>query len=98
MKYNLKYTSHFNRDLVKLERALKEHPNMSRRIFQEIERKIKGLKDNPFAYPVFYESKYRRVNLEGHAMFYTVDEVKREVRLYHLYYAKMDIEKRLGLK
>ena len=98
MRYKLKYTAYFNRDAAKLEKALKEHSNMSRRIFQEMERKIEGLKDNPFAYPVFRESKYRRVNLEGHALFYTVDEARREVKLYYLFYAKMDIERRLGLE
>jgi hypothetical protein len=74
-----------------------EHPKMGQRIFQEMERKIGGLKDNPFIYPVFLESKYRRINLESHALFYTLDETKCEVRLYHLFYAKRDLSKLLGL-
>ena len=97
MKYKVITSTQYNRDVVKLARALKDHSNMAKRIFQELERKLDGLEDNPFAYPVFRESKYRRVNLEDNALFYTVDETRREVKLYHLYYAKRDIDKLLGI-
>jgi len=98
MKYKVIVSTRFDRDVARLAKALEEHPNMAKRIFQELEQKLDGLEDNPFAYPVFRESKYRRINLKKNAMFYTVNESKHEVRLYCLYYAKMDIERRLGLK
>ena len=97
MKYNVVFTAQFNRDVIKLHNALKKYPNMAKRIFQEMERKIEGLKDSPLRWPVFHESKYRRINLEGNVIFYTIDEPKREVKLYHLAYAKRDLIKLLGL-
>ena len=97
MKYKIIATAQFNRDVASLAKALKEYPNMAKRIFQEMERKLDGLEDNPFMWPVFRESKYRRVNLEDNAMFYSVDEAKYEVKIYHLYYAKRNLLKLLGL-
>ena len=98
MRYNLVFTEQFNQDVAALYEALAEYPSMAKRIFQEMERKLEGLKDNPFMWPTFHGSKYRRINLEGNALFYTVDEHEHEVRLYHLYYAKRDLLKLLGIE
>jgi plasmid stabilization system protein ParE len=76
---------------------LAPHPDMAKRIFKELEQKLDGLENNPYIYPVYYANpKYRRVNLEGHALFYTIDEDMCMVYVYRIFYAKRDIERLMG--
>jgi plasmid stabilization system protein ParE len=96
MKYKIILSSYANRDIAILADILALHPNKARRLFKEIEQKLDLLEDNPFMcqeYPA--NPRYRRMVLEGHALFYTVDESKREVYVYRVVYAKRDISKLL---
>jgi plasmid stabilization system protein ParE len=96
MKYEVAYSPQANRDIASLADILAPYPSMAGRLFQEMERKLKLLRDNPFAWPVYHANpKYRRMNLEGHALFYLVDEGRHEVKIYRVIYAKRDIAKLL---
>ncbi|MCL2570852.1 MAG: type II toxin-antitoxin system RelE/ParE family toxin [Defluviitaleaceae bacterium] len=97
MKYKVILSSYANRDLARLANILEPHPNKAKRLFKEIEHKLDLLEDTPLMcqeYPA--NPKYRRMNLEGHALFYTVDEAKREINIYRVIYAKRDIERLLS--
>ena len=97
MKYNIILSSYAVRDLAILADILSPHPNKARRLFKEMENKLDLLDDNPFMYPAFHANpKYRRMNLEDHALFYTVDEQKRKINIYRVIYVKRDIEKLLA--
>jgi plasmid stabilization system protein ParE len=85
-----------NRDIASLADILAPYPNKAKRLFQEMERKLELLKDNPFAWPAYHANpKYRRMLLEGHALFYIVDEDRHEARVYRVIYAKKDVAKLL---
>ncbi|MCL2002194.1 type II toxin-antitoxin system RelE/ParE family toxin [Candidatus Saccharibacteria bacterium] len=93
MKYKVRHTPQANREVTVIAAALAPYPNMGKRIFQEMDRKLQGLRDNPFAWPAYHANpKYRRMNIEGHSIFYIVDESKHEVIICHIYYAKRDID------
>jgi rubrerythrin len=63
MKYRVRHTPQANREIAVIAKALAPYPNMGRRIFQEMDRKLNGLKDNPFAWPAYHANpKYRRIN------------------------------------
>lgn len=94
MKYSSILSSYATRDLAILADILSPHPNKARRLFKEMEDKLDLLEDNPYMCPVYHANpKYRRMNLENHALFYTIDEVKRKINIYRVIYAKRDIEK-----
>ena len=96
MKYSVILSSYANRDIASLADILALHPNKARRLFKEMEQKLDLIKDNPFAYQKYPANpKYRRMVLEGHALFYTVNESKREVCVYRVIYSKRDISKLL---
>jgi plasmid stabilization system protein ParE len=97
MKYKVAFLPQANRDIASLADILAPYPDKARRLFQEMEQKIDLLKDNPFIWAVYHQRpKYHRMNLEGHALFYIVDEGSHEVRIYRIIYAKKDISKLLG--
>jgi plasmid stabilization system protein ParE len=86
------YAPQADREIAVIAQSLTPYPNMGRRIFQEMDRKLTGLKDNPFAWPVYHANPmYRRMNIEGHSIFYIVDEDKHEVLICHIYYNRRDI-------
>jgi len=97
MKYRALPSSYAARDLAILANILAPHPGKARRLFKEMEHKLDLLEDNPHMWPVYHANpKYRRMNLEDHALFYTIDEAKREVNIYRVIYARRDIERLLG--
>ena len=96
MKYKIKFLPSANQDINDLADILTPYPNKARRLFQEMEQKIESLKDNPLMYPEYQaDPRYRRMNLEGHALFYDVDVINHEIRVYRIIYAKRDIAKLL---
>jgi plasmid stabilization system protein ParE len=96
MKYRVRHTPQANRETVAIAKALTSYPSMGKRNFQEMERKLKGLEDNPFAWPTYHANpKYRRMNIERHSIFYVVDEAKHEVIICHIYYTKRDLSQLL---
>jgi len=52
------------------------------------------LEDMPYMWPEYQlKPEYRRMVLEDHLLFYTVDEDERKVKIYRVLYSKMDIRK-----
>jgi plasmid stabilization system protein ParE len=96
MVYKVKLLPRANRDISNLADVLAPYPNKAKRLFQEMERKLDALKDNPFAWPIYHANpNYRRMLLEGHALFYIVDEDRHEAKVYRVIYEKRDIPRLL---
>jgi len=92
MKYSAIYLPTANRDIVRIDEALTDYQNKAMRLFQEIERKVLNLEDNPYMYPVYpLRSKYRYIVLDDHLLFYIVDDGERKVKVFRVLYSKMDI-------
>ena len=96
MKYKVTISSYANLDIANLADILSQHPKKASRLFKEIEQKLDLLEENPFICQEYRANpKYRRMVLEGHSLFYAVNENKREVYIYRIVYAKRDISKLL---
>jgi plasmid stabilization system protein ParE len=96
MKYKVEYLSIADRDIVTMSEALADYPNKARRIFQEMEKKLILLEDMPYMWPVYQcKPEYRKMVLEDHLLFYTIDEVEHRVKVYRILYDKMDIPKHM---
>ena len=64
MKYKVIYLPIAGRDIVRINDALADYPNKAKRLFQEIERKLKILEDMPFSCPVYQiKPEYRQMVL-----------------------------------
>ena len=91
MKYKIKYLPSFDNDIVRISEALDEHPEKVARLFKEMDEKLIRLEHMPNMWPIYYaRPKYRKMVLEDHLLFYTVDDHKRVVRVYRIIYGKMD--------
>ncbi|MCL2820847.1 MAG: type II toxin-antitoxin system RelE/ParE family toxin [Oscillospiraceae bacterium] len=96
MKYKPIYLPIANLDIIGIDDALAGYPDKAKRLFQELERKIIDLEDNPYMWPVYQaRPEYRRMILEDHLLFYKVDEDEQKVRIYRILYAKMNIPEHL---
>jgi len=96
MKYKVKYLPRADRDLIEINEVLAEYPRKAVRLFQEIDRKVRGLEDMPRMWPVYQpRPRYRRMVLEDYLLFYIVDEPKHEVYVYRIIYYRMDIPRQL---
>ena len=96
MKYKTIYLPVANRDIIRIDDALKEYPNKAKRIFQEMDSKVTDLEEMPYMWPVYQaKPEYRRMILEDHLLFYKVDEDEYNVRIYRILYAKMNIPEHL---
>jgi len=94
MAYEVKYLPIAERDIVHIDEALSQYPNKTKRLFRELDKKLKALENMPYMWPV-YQAKpvYRKMVLEDHLLFYTVDETDHLVIVYRVLYDKMDIPK-----
>ena len=96
MKYEASYLPTADMDIQQIDDALSDYPNKAKRLFQEIERKVKNLEDMPYMWPAYQlNPEYRQMVLEDHLLFYIVDENERKVKVYRVLYAKMDIPSRI---
>ena len=96
MKYRPVYLPVANLDIIGIDDALTGYPNKAKHLFQELERKIIDLEDNPYMWPVYQaKPEYRRMILEDHLLFYKVDEDEQKVKIYRILYAKMNIPEHL---
>ena len=97
MKYKVKYLPSLARDIHRISEALEEYPEKAKRLFQEMDEKILRLEDMPLMCPIFHaRPKYRKMALEDHLLFYTVDTSRHEVKLHRILYSKMDAARHLG--
>jgi len=96
MRYKAIYLPVADRDIIRIDDALKEYPNKAKRIFQEMDSKVTDLEIMPYMWPVYQaKPEYRRMILEDHLLFYKVDEDENKVRIYRILYDKMDIPEHL---
>ena len=96
MKYKVEYLPIADRDIAALSDALADYPNKAMRVFLEMEKKLKHLEDMPYMWPAYQlKPEYRRMVLEDHLLFYTVDEDEHRVKVYRILYDKMDIPKHM---
>ena len=98
MKYNVVYLPIANRDINRINKALADYPGKAKRLFQEIEKKVKTLEDIPYMWPKYQIMPiYHRMVLEDHLLFYVVDENERNIKIYRVLYSKMDITKQINV-
>jgi plasmid stabilization system protein ParE len=96
MTYKIKYLPSFSRDINNIAAALSAYTSKTKRLLKEMDKKLLLLEDNPFMCPAFHAyPKYRKMVLEDHLLFYTVNEKEHVVNVHHILYARMDIERRL---
>ena len=96
MKYKVEYLSIADRDVQAMSDALADFPNKAKRIFREMEKKLILLEDMPYMWPEYQlKPEYRRMILEDHLLFYTVDDTEQRVKVYRILYDKMDIPRHL---
>jgi len=96
MKYKVKYLPSLSQDIRRIAEALEEYPNKAKRLLKEMDEKLLKLEEMPNMWPVFYaRPKYRKMVLEDHLLFYTVDEKHRVVRICRILYGKKDISSQL---
>ena len=94
IKYKVIYLPIAGRDVIRINEALVDYPGKAKRLFQEIEKKVKMLKETPYLWPEYQiNPKYRRMILDDHLLFYIVDENERKIKVYRILYSKMDIPK-----
>ena len=97
MKYNAVYLPVASRDIIRINKALSNYPRKAKRLFQEIEKKIKMLEIAPYMWPEYQiKPVYRRMVLEDHLLFYIVDENEQKIKVYRVLYCRMDIAKLLN--
>ena len=92
MKYKVSYLPIASLDIRRIEEALTDYPQKAKRLFQEMDKKLRMLENMPNMWPVYHaDSKYRQMVLEDHLLFYLVDETEKKVTIYRVLYNKMDI-------
>ena len=96
MKYKIKYLPSLARDIYRISEALEQHPEKAKRLIKEMDEKLLQLEDMPRIWPIFHaRPKYRKMILEDHLLFYTVDDISYEVKAYRILYYKMNAEQHL---
>ena len=94
MKHEIIYLPRADRDIIRISEALINYPGKAKRLFLEIENKVKMLEDTPYMWPEYYaKPEYRRMVLEDHILFYIVDEDGRRVKIFRILYSRLDIPK-----
>ena len=96
MKYKVKYLPSLARDIHRISVALQQYPEKAKRLIKELDEKLLQLEDMPHVWPVFHaRPKYRKMLLEDHLLFYTVDDMSYEVKACRIFYHKMNVEQHL---
>jgi len=91
MNYEVLLLPLVDRDILRISDALAGYPGKAKRLFHEIEKKLKILENIPYLCPVYQmKSKYRQMVLEDHLLFYRVDEEEKKVKVYRVLYSRMD--------
>jgi len=94
----LEYISTFYADIASVESYLEEHPQKAKRIFEEMDKKLSNLIDNPELYPVYEDfPEFRRIVVEDYLVFYTINERACIIEVHRLIHGKMDIPKKLSV-
>ena len=93
MKYKVKILPSLAQDINRISESLEGYPDKAKRLFKEMDEKLSQLEDMPRVWPVFHaRPKYRKMLLEDHLLFYTVDDTSCEVKAYRILHYKMNTE------
>jgi len=93
----LEYISTFYADIANVESYLKEYPQKAKRIFEETDKKLSNLINNPKLYPVYEDFPvFRRIVVEDYLVFYIINERANIIEVHRLIYGKMDVPKQLS--
>ena len=92
MKYRLEYLSTFHSDITEVASNLEEYPQMAKRIFEKIDKKLLYLVDSPELYPIYDDfPDFRRIVVEDYLVFYSINEAQKVIEIHRLIYGRMDI-------
>jgi len=92
----LEYISTFYADIANVESYLEEYPQKAKRVFEDMDRKLSNLIDNPELYPIYEDfPEFRKIVVEDHLVFYTINERPENIEVHRLIYGKMDVPKQL---
>ena len=98
MAMKLEYISTFYADIANVESYLEEYPQKAKRVFEEMDKKLSNLIDNPELYPIYEEfPEFRRIVVEDYLVFYTINERTENIEVHRLVYGKMDVPKQLSI-
>ena len=98
MVMRLEYISTFYTDIANVESYLEEYPQKAKRIFEEVDKKLSNLIDNPELYPVYDDFPlFRRIVVEDYLVFYTINERANIIEVHRLINGKMDVPKQLSV-
>ena len=96
MVMKLEYISTFYADIANVESYLEEYPQKAKRVFEDMDKKLSNLIDNPELYPIYEDfPEFRRIVVEDYLVFYTVNEHTENIEVHRLIYGKMDVPKQL---
>jgi len=96
MIYKAKYLPIAYNDILRISEALTDYPSKAKRLFREMDTKVKMVEKMPYSWPVYHaKPEYRYIILEDHLLFYKVDEDERKIKVYRILYSKMDIPKHI---
>jgi len=71
---------------------------MCRGTFEDMDRKLSNLIDNPELYPIYEDfPEFRRIVVEDYLVFYTINERTENIEVHRLVYGKMDVPKQLSI-
>ncbi|MCL2857917.1 MAG: type II toxin-antitoxin system RelE/ParE family toxin [Oscillospiraceae bacterium] len=91
MKYKVLYLPLARRDILGVSEALSAYQSRAKRLFGEMESKLRLLEFMPQMWPEYGPaSEYRRMDLEGYLLLYTVDENRREARVCRVLSDRVD--------
>ena len=97
MAYRLEYISTFHSDILEAELSLQDYPQKAQRIFEQLDRKLSRLADNPKMYQIYEDyPEFRKIVVEDYLAFYAINERDRIVEIHRFIYGRMDIVKQLS--
>ena len=93
----LEYISTFYSDIIGVASFLEEYPQKAKRIFEEMDKKLSNLVDNPELYPIYEDFPiFRRIVIEDYLAFYTIKEQTGIIEIHRLINGKMDVPSKLS--
>ena len=105
MMYDLEYLPAARREIKNIIEYISfklSNPIAARRLLESIEHEAENLRYAPYSMPPYrpiIETKYeyRKVLIANYIMFYRVNEIKKQITIVHIKYAKSDYGKKLKM-
>ncbi|MCL2337807.1 MAG: type II toxin-antitoxin system RelE/ParE family toxin [Firmicutes bacterium] len=99
MGFRIKFTEQAEEDLSSIITYIRDDlhsPWAARRFYNEVNKKLSKISDNPFMYPLSRNEKlramgYHTATIRNYLLFYIVDETNRSVYIPRIVYGKRDL-------